>query len=121
MHELSIARCVVDEACEAAARAGGVRITKLQLRIGVLAGIVDEALRFSFEMAAEGTACQGAALVIERVDLRVMCTHCKQSRTISDGFLLVCPECGSPTPDILAGQELELTSLEIESHAAADS
>jgi Zn finger protein HypA/HybF involved in hydrogenase expression len=51
----------------------------------------------------------------------VMCKHCEQSRAISDGFLLVCPECGSPTPDILAGQELELTSLEVQSHAAADS
>lgn len=121
MHELSIAQCVVDEACEAAARAGGVHVTKLVLRIGALAGVVDEALRFSIEVAAEGTACQGAALVIERVDLRVMCTRCEKPRVISDGFLLICPECGSPTPDILAGQELELTSLEIESHAAADS
>lgn len=121
MHELSIAQCVIDEACEAAARSGGVRVTKLMLRIGALTGIVDEALRFSFEVAAEGTACQGAALEIERVDLRVMCTHCEKPRAILDGFLLICPECGSPTPEILAGQELELTSLEIESHATADS
>lgn len=121
MHELSIAQCVVDEACDATARSGGARVTKLVLRIGALAGVVDEALRFSFEVAAEGTACQGAALVIERVDLRVMCTHCREQRTIDSGLLLVCPECGSPTPEILAGQELELTSLEIESHAAADS
>jgi hydrogenase nickel incorporation protein HypA/HybF len=121
VHELSIAQCVIDEACEAAARAGSVRVTKLMLRIGALSGVVDEALRFSFEVAAEGTACQGAALEIERVDLRVMCTHCEKPSTISDGFSLICPECGSPTPEILAGQELELTSLEIVSHAAADS
>lgn len=121
VHELSIAQCVVDEACEAAARSGGVRVTKLMLRIGALAGVVDEALRFSFEVAADGTVCQGAALEIERVDIRVMCTHCREPRTIIGAFLLVCPECGSPTPEILAGQELELTSLEIESHAAADS
>jgi hydrogenase nickel incorporation protein HypA/HybF len=121
VHELSIAQCVVDEACEAAARSGGVRVTKLMLRIGALAGVVDEALRFSFEVAAEGTVCQGAALEIERVDLRVMCTHCEKPRTISNGFLLICPECGLPAPEIVAGQELELTSVEIESHAAADS
>ena len=121
MHELSIAQCVVEEACEAAARSGGVRVTKLVLRIGALAGIVDETLRFSFEVAAEGTHCQGAEIEIERVDLCVMCSHCEEPRTISDGFLLICPECGSSTPEILAGRELELTSLEIESHAAADS
>ena len=119
MHELSIAQSIVDEACQAAARSGGVRVTKLMLRIGALAGIVDEALRFSFEVAAEGTACQAASLEIERVDLRVMCTHCQEPRTIAGACLLVCPECGSPTPEILAGRELELTCLEIETHAAA--
>ena len=121
MHELSIAQCVIDEACEAAARAGGERVTKLVLRIGALAGVVEEALRFSFEAAAEGTVCDGAALAIERVDLCVMCPQCREPRTIADGFLLVCAECGSPTPEILAGRELELVSLEILSHAAADS
>lgn len=121
MHELSIALCVVDEACQAADRSGGVRVTKVMLRVGALAGIVEEALRFSFEAATEGTACQGAALEIERVDLRVMCTRCQQPRTITGGLVLICPECGSPAPEILAGQELELVSLEIETHAAADS
>ena len=121
MHELSIAQCVIDQACEAAARSGGGRVTKVVLRIGALTGVVDEALRFSFEVAAEGTICHGAALAIERVELRVMCPRCREPRTIESGFLLVCPECGSPTPEILAGRELELLSLEIESHAAADS
>lgn len=121
VHELSIAQCVVEEACEAAVRSDGVRVTKLTLRIGALAGVVEEALRFSFEVAAEGTVCQGASLVIERVDLCVMCTHCEKPRRIAGGFLLICPECGSPTPEILAGQELELTSMEVQSHAAADS
>lgn len=121
MHELSIAQCLVDEACEAAARSGGERVTRLMLRIGALAGVVEDALRFCFEVAAEGTACQGAALEIERVELRVMCPRCLQPRTIEGALLLVCPECGAPTPEILTGRELELTSLEIESHAAANS
>jgi len=121
MHELSVAQCVVDEACKAAAKEGAARVTKLWLRIGALAGIVEEALRFCFDVAAEGTACQGAALEIERVDLSVMCENCRQPRTLAERFLFVCPECGSPTPEILAGQELELVSLEITADAAADS
>ena len=62
MHELSIAQSLIELACEAALREGGDRIERLNLRIGQLSGVVREALEFSFALAAEGTACEGAAV-----------------------------------------------------------
>lgn len=121
MHELSIAQSMIELACEAAAREGAVRVTKLVARIGVLSGVVKEALLFSFELAAEGTACEGAALVIEDVPLTVMCPSCGQPKTLAQLNLLSCPTCAAPTADILTGTEMELVSLEVDAHEASRS
>ncbi|HVA49960.1 MAG TPA: hydrogenase maturation nickel metallochaperone HypA [Pirellulales bacterium] len=121
MHELSIAQCLVDAACEAAEREDARRVTRLVARIGVLSGVVKEALRFSFDLAAEGTACEGAALEIEDVPVSVLCPRCDAPRELPDCWHFVCPACGTPTPDVVTGRELELVSVEIETHAATHS
>lgn len=113
MHELSVAQSLIDQACEAAAREGSARVLRLSLKVGVLSGIVKEALLFSFELAAEGTACQGAALDIEEVPLSVFCPRCEAPRTLADCCHFICPTCGTPAPRILAGRELDLVSIEI--------
>ena len=121
MHELSIAQSLIEMACEVAAREGAEHISKLSLRIGVLSGVVKEALQFSFELAAEGTACAGASLLIEEVPIAAMCPRCQAVKTLLDGFRFVCPTCGTPTAEVVAGRELELVSLEIAANATAHS
>ena len=118
VHELSIAQSLIEAACEAAEQAGAARVLRLSTRIGVLAGVVKEALQFSFELAAENTACAGARLEIEDVPLSVMCPRCEVPRTLETQWRFVCPECGTPTAEILSGRELELVSVEIEPHVA---
>ncbi len=117
MHELSIAQSLIEVACDAATENAAKRITKLRLRIGRMAGVVEEALRFSFDLAAEGTACEGAALDIEDVAVSVMCPACNGAKVLEDCYALMCPTCQTPTSQILTGQELELVSLEVADHA----
>lgn len=119
MHELSIAQCLIETACEAASEEGATQVTRLAARIGALSGVVEEALRFSFGLAAEGTACEGATLEIVKVPVSVHCPSCDEARELADAWHFVCPMCGAPTPEVLTGRELELVSIEIESHAAA--
>lgn len=119
MHELSIAQSLIDTACEEAQRAGASRVCRISLRIGALAGVVKEALQFSFELAAEGTLCEGAELDIEDVALTVMCPACNAPRTLPQAWHFSCPDCGAPASEILTGRELDLVSLEIEQHAPA--
>lgn len=119
MHEISIAQSLIEAACEAAAEEGQVRVVRVLVRIGVLAGVVPEALQFSFALAAEGTACEGAVLVIEPIRVQVFCSRCDAPRTLADGYCLICPTCRAPTPQLIAGRELELVSLEILDDAAA--
>lgn len=119
MHELSVAQGLIDLACEAAEREGDVRVTRLTVRIGRLSGVVREALEFAFDLAAEGTLCQGAALATEEVPVTVRCPICREVKSLKDDYAFICPTCESPTPEILSGRELELLSLEVAAGAAA--
>ncbi|MGF1581789.1 MAG: hydrogenase maturation nickel metallochaperone HypA [Gemmataceae bacterium] len=114
---MSIAQSLIEMACETATKNNATRITKLFLRIGRLSGVVEEALRFSFDIAAEGTPCEGAVVEIEDVVVSVMCPVCDEPKTLADSYYLLCPKCQTPTPQILTGQEMELVSLEVVDHA----
>jgi hydrogenase nickel incorporation protein HypA/HybF len=113
MHELSIAMSLVDAACDKAAELGGVRVDVLYVRLGVLSGVVKEALLFSFDLAAEGTAIAGARLDIEEVPVTVHCPTCGEERRLPSIQHFRCPVCDTPTPEVTGGRELELATLEV--------
>jgi hydrogenase nickel incorporation protein HypA/HybF len=113
VHELSIALSLVEVAQEEADRLGA-RVCTLHLRVGALAGVVAEALLASYEMASAGTPLEGSRLAIEEVPVVVFCPCCERQRQLSSVQSFCCPECGTPTPQIERGRELELVGLEIE-------
>lgn len=116
MHELSIAVHLVALASEQAADAGSDKVNKVYVKLGVLSGVVREALEFSFEVAAADTMLEGAALEIEDVPAVVFCPQCRDEKQLSDAlpvFRACCPACGTPTPEIRQGQELEITAIRV--------
>uniref|UniRef100_A0A7C1FHJ2 Hydrogenase maturation factor HypA n=1 Tax=Caldilinea aerophila TaxID=133453 RepID=A0A7C1FHJ2_9CHLR len=121
MHELSIACNLVEIVEEAARAAGAARVTRVQLRLGDLAGVVEEALRFSFPVAARGTLAEGAELAIEHVPVRVVCRQCLVAQTLTPPFVFRCSTCGALDVQFLQGRELQVESIEIEeNHAGED-
>lgn len=114
MHELSIALSLVDLAQQEAERHRG-RVCAVHLRLGALAGVMKEALLSSYEMACADTPLEGSRLVIEEVPVVVFCPECEALRPLSGLQDFTCAECGTPTPDIRQGKELELVALEVES------
>ena len=66
MHELSIAMSIVEIACEEAERQGNPRVEEVRLRVGAQAGVVEDALLFSWPLACSGTAIEGSNLVVEQ-------------------------------------------------------
>jgi hydrogenase nickel incorporation protein HypA/HybF len=82
------------------------------VRIGPLAGVVSDALRFSFGLAAEGTAVEGARLEIEEVPITIRCAPCGGDRTVTDPLRIRCPICGEPAM-VVGGRELELAAMEV--------
>jgi hydrogenase nickel incorporation protein HypA/HybF len=63
MHELAVAESLVSIIEETAA---GRRVVKVTLEVGKLTCVSVEALSFSFDLAAEGTAAHGAELKVRR-------------------------------------------------------
>jgi hydrogenase nickel incorporation protein HypA/HybF len=114
MHELSIALSILDLAAEEAERQGGGRVVAVHLRLGPLCGVVKEALASAYELACEAGESQPSRLVIEEVPIVVHCPTCAGPRALASTHVLCCPDCGTPTPEILSGRELEVVALEVE-------
>lgn len=107
MHELAIAESVVTTVLE---RTTG-RVSVVRLRVGRLSGVVPDALMFCFELAAAGTALEGATLEIEDQQARAHCRTCGQDFSLDDPILLCA--CGSADVHVLAGRELSVMSVEV--------
>jgi hydrogenase nickel incorporation protein HypA/HybF len=117
MHELSIAVSLVEAAGERAAEAGAERVSAVHLKLGTLSGVVRDALEFSFDIATDGTMLEGATLDIEEVPAVAFCPACEAEKQLSDvhpSFHAACPTCGTPTPELRQGRELEITAIRIE-------
>ncbi|WP_298819026.1 hydrogenase maturation nickel metallochaperone HypA [Chloroflexus sp.] len=112
MHELSIAHNIVSIASAAAAEAGAEEISSVHVRIGALSGVVADALRFSFAIAAEGTPLANAELVIEETPVVVFCAQCNEEMMLPNPRLFRCPRCNQPCGQIVSGRELEIVALE---------
>jgi hydrogenase nickel incorporation protein HypA/HybF len=114
MHELSIAMSIVELAQEEAERRGGVQVNAIHLKLGVLSGVVKDALLSSYEIACDDTPLKGSILVIEEVPVIVFCPKCQVQRSLSSIQLFCCAECGTPTSEIVEGKEIEVVAMEIE-------
>jgi len=104
---------IAEIAQEEAARRD-VQVCAVHLRLGPLCGVVKEALLSSYEMACFDTPLKNSRLVIEDVPIVVYCSKCKAERTLPSMQLFCCPECETPTPDVVHGKELEVVALEVE-------
>jgi len=113
MHELSIAQSIVDSAREHAAAHGGRRVLRIGVRVGEISGVAVESLEFCFGMTVKDTDLDGATLDLEPVPIRYRCASCRHEfRPVE--FLADCPACGSVGADMIAGDELGLSFLELE-------
>jgi hydrogenase nickel incorporation protein HypA/HybF len=118
MHELSIAMSIIDMAQEEAERRG-VIIDTIHIDLGPLSGVVTEALLFSYEVACNGTRLEGSRLQIKEVPIEVYCPACKAQKILTSMQLFCCPECGTPTSEVIHGKELLITALEVRDECRA--
>jgi hydrogenase nickel incorporation protein HypA/HybF len=112
VHELSLALGILDSVTEQAAERGIERVIAVHLRVGAMAGIVRDSLRFSWDLASAETVAAGSRLEIEEIPLAVFCERCGQEKTL-ERIILRCPACGSPTPQIVRGRELQIVAMEV--------
>ena len=108
MHELGITQEVVAIAKE---HANGRRVSRLVLEIGNLSGVLPDAVRFCFDLCAEGTVVAGAVLEIIETPGRGRCRACGNEVTMDRPFGRCV--CGETDLEWLAGDELRVRELEL--------
>ena len=108
MHELSITQDVVRTVVE---HTDGRTVAGVRLRIGALAGIVPDAVRFCFDLATQGTTLEGAWLEIADEPGRGGAGPAGTSSTCRS----CCPgaRAGARTPRWWPGRSLVVTSVEV--------
>jgi hydrogenase nickel incorporation protein HypA/HybF len=113
MHELSIVASLFEILEEKAREQRAVKVVRVSLKVGKLAGVVPEFLQTAFESYKRDTIAAEALLEITSVPLRVKCRKC-QAVTEKDDFVFACSACGSTELEVLEGTELLLDKLDLE-------
>jgi hydrogenase nickel incorporation protein HypA/HybF len=113
MHEVAIMSEALRMAEDAATTAGAKRILKLRLRLGTLSGVVEDSLRFAFDVVSHETMAAGATLEIEPVPGACWCAPCQAEFECVDLFN-ECPRCHNPSGELRRGRELEIAAVEID-------
>jgi len=113
MHEMGIAMQIIEIAqASIPEEEGDIAIARVNLKVGKLAAVVADSLRFCFEIAAKETPLEGAELDIEEIPVKARCKECDTAWTI-EGPAFNCEKCGSGQIEILSGRELNIESIEI--------
>ena len=120
MHEMAVTESVLELAERHAREAGAARVTDVHLVIGQLSSFVDDSIQFYWDMASEGTVCQGARLHFRRVPARLGCQDCGREHEMG-AELAACPGCGGTRLQVTAGLEFGVDSIVVETdHQGAE-
>jgi hydrogenase nickel incorporation protein HypA/HybF len=113
MHELAVCQAMLRQVEAIAEREQAQRVLRILVRIGPLSGVEPELLLQAFPLAVAGTRAESAQLQVESLAIRVRCADCETESDASPNRLL-CAACGSFRTRLLSGDELLLTSVELE-------
>jgi hydrogenase nickel incorporation protein HypA/HybF len=82
------------------------------LSIGALSGIEPDLLAHAFSIARAGTLAEEAVLEIDHLPARVRCRRCG-AESETEPNALICPACGNWQVEVIGGEEMLLSSLEL--------
>ena len=112
MHELSICQALISQVEDIARQHHAEAVRIVNVRIGPLSGVEPVLLEQAYPLASAGTVAEASTLVIEKLPIRVRCTHCG-AETPAEANRLVCGECGDWHTQLLSGDEVLLASVEL--------
>jgi len=113
MHEYSIVQSLIDLAEENARKNNAKKVTKLEIKVGVLSGVEIPLLETAFNTFKEDTICNDAEFKIISQPIVVRCRDCNQESELKKNEY-TCPNCKSQNLEVLDGEDMYLMSLELE-------
>jgi len=118
MHEMGIANSVLEAVRTETRRYPGSYPCKVGVRVGEMAAIDQDALRFCFEAIIQETDLASLELAIEFCPRRHRCQGCGREFVVHD-YDSRCPQCASLETTCISGDELELAYLEVEEYGSS--
>jgi hydrogenase nickel incorporation protein HypA/HybF len=112
MHELSIARSIVEIVEQYVSPNDCRAVREVKVKVGGMAGVVPDSLEFCFSAITADTFLQNAKLRIEQIPFTIKCETCGDVAASAMGFV-VCPRCGSADTTVVGGTELQVTEIEL--------
>lgn len=113
MHELGIATEILRTVTAETRKRPGTHFHTVVVRIGALAGVDPDALRFGFDALVKHSELAPLALAIEFQPPVYRCTKCETEFTVTN-YETACPACGDLLTVCVSGQELDIAYLETE-------
>jgi hydrogenase nickel incorporation protein HypA/HybF len=120
MHELSIAQSIVEIVGQYVSQAEQLRVRRVTVRVGAMAGVVPDSLEFCFSAVVHHTPLQDARLELVTIPFMVHCHSCGQTSESEPGIAL-CPLCGSADTEVRSGTELQVVSIDVDEATTGDS
>ena len=114
MHELSVCLALLEEVKRVAAENDADNVSRIVVTIGPLSGVEADLLRNAYPLAAAGTLAENAELEIEPAEVIVRCSQCGEESAATPNKLL-CGECGDYRTNLVSGDEMILTRVEMNS------
>ena len=111
MHELSVCQALVTQV-ERIALEQRAQVCSITVSIGPLSGVEPALLEQAYPLAVAGTCLSAARLVIDSLPVRVHCRSCRKDTEAAPNRML-CAECGDWRTELLSGDELLLSSVEL--------
>lgn len=115
MHELTVAIQIRQGLDIELSTDDGVLVADaVRVQIGALSGIVPAALQFAWPHAvSDSEALSSARLDIDWIEVQLHCAACADTYTLPEFRSLRCPQCRSAEVEIVAGDELDIASVDI--------
>lgn len=114
MHETGIAEGILSSTLRAARDEGAVRVNSVDITVGQLTEVMEDALQFAWEVVRGATIAADAVLNITMVDAESRCADCEH-QWIHDRYNGArCPSCGGYIITLLRGRELSIDSIDID-------
>ena len=119
MHELSLARSILDTVATSVDLGPGERYATIRLRVGAISGVEPDALTFGLQVLAADRGWPDVAVEVERTPVRRRCSPCGCELVVT-ALDTACTRCGESRTALVGGDELEIESVDVEGPGAED-
>jgi hydrogenase nickel incorporation protein HypA/HybF len=113
MHELAITQSMFDIVLKQAEQVKAKKVTKINLVIGEMTGVVSDCIQFYMDFMSKGTVAEGVAVSVTSVPSTAKCLTCSRTFIVKE-LEWICPHCSGVSLEITGGKELFVESIEVD-------